>query len=208
MAITTFYRIICQSLLLVCLISTLKANGDPTRGQQWSSTCVACHNADGNSTVGMWPKIAGQHSDYLLKQLREFKKGENGQRNNAQMAQMVAEFNDEQLQDLAAYFASQTMSEGAADASKVALGKQIYKGGLIEKGIPACASCHGPQGLGNAPANFPKLNGQHAEYTLSQLNAFKSGIRQNDENAIMRMMAAKMSDEEMQAVSQYIEGLH
>ncbi|MFO1258123.1 MAG: c-type cytochrome [Gammaproteobacteria bacterium] len=184
------------------------AQGDPSAGQANSATCVACHSVDGNSVVGMWPKIAGQHEQYLLRQMLEFKKGEAGGRYEPQMLGMVAVFTEQQLADLAAFFAGQTTAPGEAKKEFVALGEKIYRGGILEKGVAACSACHGPQGLGNAPANYPRLSGQHAEYTMTQLKKFRSGERKNDENAIMRMIASKLTDEEIQAVSEYVSGLH
>lgn len=194
--------------MLSLVISTVVAQGDPNAGQASSATCVACHSADGNSVVGMWPKIAGQHEQYLLKQLLEFKKGEAGNRYEPQMLGMVSPFSEQQLADLAAFFAGQTMAPGEAKKEFVALGEKIYRGGILEKGVAACSACHGPQGLGNAPANYPRLSGQHPEYTIAQLKKFRAGERKNDENAIMQMIASRLTDEEIQAVSEYVSGLH
>lgn len=203
----TFKRTIL-SLLLSLSLSAAFAQGDPNAGKAISEACVACHSVDGNSVVGMWPKLAGQHELYLLRQMLEFKKGEAGNRYEPQMLGMMEPLTEGQMADLAAYFAGQTMAPGQTKKEFVALGEKIYRGGIAEKGVAACGACHGPQGLGNAPANYPRLSGQHPEYTLQQLKNFASATRKNDENAIMRMISARLTDEEMQAVSEYISGLH
>lgn len=196
------------SLLLSLSFSAAFAQGDPNAGKAISEACVACHSGDGNSVVGMWPKLAGQHELYLLRQMLEFKKGEAGNRYEPQMLGMMEPLTEHQMADLAAYFAGQTTAPGQAKKEFVALGEKIYRGGIAGKGVAACSACHGPQGLGNAPANYPRLSGQHPEYTLQQLKNFASSARKNDENAIMRMIASRLTDEEMQAVSEYISGLH
>lgn len=186
---------------------TLK--GDPVAGKAKSATCAACHGADGNSTNPEWPKLAGQSESYLLKQLMDFKaeKGKDAARQNASMAPMVAGLSNQDMADLSAYFASQETSPGAADQALVELGRQVYKGGNNTSGVAACASCHGPNGVGNPAAKFPALAGQHAAYTEMQLVAFSKSKRANDPSQMMRDVAAKLSDLEMTAVSEYIAGL-
>ena len=183
--------------------------GDPVAGKTKSATCAACHGADGNSTNPEWPKLAGQSESYLYKQLANFKaeKGSDGSRYNASMAPMVASLNEQDMADLSAYFSSQESKPGAADQNMVELGRQIYKGGNNTSGVAACAACHGPNGGGNPAAKFPALAGQHAKYTEMQLLAFSKNTRANDAAEMMRNIAAKMSDEEMTAVSEYIAGL-
>lgn len=183
--------------------------GDPAAGKTKSATCAACHGADGNSTNPEWPKLAGQSEGYLFKQLQNFKAGQTveGGRYNASMAPMVAPLTDQDMADLAAYFASQTTTPGKTDQTQVTLGEQVYKGGNASNGIPACAACHGPTGTGNPAANFPSLAGQQVTYVKSQLNNFRTGVRANDNGKMMRNIAVKMTDAEMTAVAEYISGL-
>lgn len=185
--------------------------GDAARGQAIASTvCVACHAADGNSTLAANPKLAGQHADYLLKQMRNFKAadGKQPERVNAVMNGMIAAYNDGQMRDLAAYFAAQVQKgETAKNRETVEYGQKLYRAGDQAKGLPACAACHGPAGAG-IPAQYPRIGGQFAEYTEAQLKAFREGSRANDPNKMMRMVAIKMTDAEIKAVSDYIAGLH
>ena len=180
------------------------AAGDAVKGSTIATTvCVACHGADGNSVITMNPKLAAQHPEYITKQLKNFKSGE---RKNAVMSGMVANLTDEDMANLGAYFGSQKANGGAAKSNGPgSLGEKIYRGGLPGIGLPACASCHGPTGSG-IPVHFPRLAGQHAEYTVNQLKIFRSGERANDSAQMMRMIAAKLSDNEIAAVSDYIQG--
>lgn len=174
-----------------------------------NQVCAACHAADGNSAIPVNPSLAGQHPEYTYKQLVNFKPqgGKPAERNNAVMAGMVANLSDDDMKNLAAYFASQKAKPGVArDANLVKQGEAIYRGGVAAKGVPACASCHSPNGAG-MPAQFPRLAGQHADYTSGQLKAFRVGQRANDAAQMMRGVAAKMSDQEIAAVSEYIAGL-
>lgn len=185
------------------------AKPDVNKGQAIAtSVCAACHGADGNSASAAFPKLAGQHQGYLLKQLRDFKvkPGEKAAaRQNPVMAGMVASLSDQDMANVAAYFASQTPKGGAAnDAATVALGQKIYRGGIAEKGVPACASCHGPTGQG-VPVQFPRVSGQWADYTHTQLTAFAQASRKNE---VMQPIASRLTDTEMKAVSDYMAGLH
>ncbi len=199
--------------LAVSASTTVLANselkGDPAAGKARSATCAACHGADGNSTNPEWPKLAGQSESYLLKQLQNFKAGADAAdgRYNASMAPMVAPLSEQDMADLAAYFASQVPKAGEADQALVELGKQVYKGGNNASGVAACAACHGPNGNGNPAAKFPMLAGQHSKYTTIQLEAFSKGQRTNDAGQMMRNIANKMTDAEMAAVAEYIAGL-
>lgn len=181
--------------------------GDAQAGKQKSQTCVACHQGDGNSVNPIWPKLAGQHAKYLEKQLKDFRQGEQGPRYEPSMYGMVAALSDEDIADLAAFYSSQKISLGAADEDKVALGERIYRGGNFETKVVACGACHGPQGLGNSAANYPRLSGQHADYVVQQLKAFANGSRSNSPAAMMHTISKRMTEEEMQAVASYIQGL-
>ena len=187
-----------------------KAKADPAKGKQIAETiCVACHGADGNSGTSANPNLAGQGFDYLYKQLVNFKSvdGKPAARNNAIMAGMVASLSDADMRNVAAWFSSQKLKPAVAkDESQIKLGQQLWRQGDFRKGIPACAGCHGPSGAG-MPAQYPGLAGQYAEYTEAQLKAFRSGERNNDPEKMMRAIAAKMSDAEIRAVSEYAAGL-
>lgn len=195
-------------ILTIFCSAIIAQEGSVDAGKAKSETCVACHNADGNSTNTVWPKLAGQHADYLAAQLMEFRKGEQGNRYNVVMYPMVKNLTDQDIYDLAAYFSAQPTSEGATKATLAPLGERIYRGGNVKTGVMACAACHGPDGMGNALAHFPRLSYQHADYIKLQLEAYKEGTRKGELAAIMQGIASKMSDAEMEAVSSYIEGLH
>jgi len=168
----------------------------------YGQVCAACHAADGNSVIGANPKLAGQHPEYLVKQLTEFK---SGKRANAVMSGMSAALSDEDMRNIGFWLASQKPATGAAkDKSLVSLGERIYRGGIADRQIAACAGCHSPNGAG-IPAQYPRLAGQHAEYTATQLKAFRSGERKN--SAQMTGVAAYLTDKEIAAVSDYIAGL-
>lgn len=192
-------------LLGMMVFSTASSEGDPMRGQEKSAVCVACHSTDGNSAMPEWPKIAGQHEVYLLKQLRDFKLADKGGRNNAIMYGIIGQMSDQDLADFAAYYSQQKMSASEADPAYVDLGRQIYHGGLLEKGVAACAACHAPSGEGNQLTRFPKVSGQWAKYLSDQLIAFRDGVRTN--GAMMVDIAQRMSEDEMLAVSSYMAGL-
>ena len=179
--------------------------GDPAIGKGLSNTCAACHGVDGNSVNPVWPKLAGQHTAYTAKQLKDFKEGK---RANAQMAPMAANLSDEDMQHLGAYYASQKSTIGSADPELVELGEKVYRYGDQAAGVPACMACHGPAGEGNPAALYPALSGQHAAYTAIQLKMFKSAERNNDANSVMRSIATPMTEAQIEAVSSYIEGLH
>ncbi len=190
--------------LAISITASAWAEGNAETGKTKSATCAACHGADGNSVNPEWPKLAGQHPDYIIKQLSNFKEGA---RVNASMAPMAKPLSEQDMADLAAYFSSQPKKLGEADQTKVALGSQVYKGGNNATGVAACAACHGPTGAGNPAANFPALFGQHATYIKNQLYAFRKGERANDAGKMMRGVAGKMSDAEIEAVAEYIAGL-
>jgi len=208
-------RIVLPLFVLTCNTaqaqqSQASQKPDAERGKATATAvCAACHAADGNSTIAVNPKLAGQHYDYLLKQMKEFKAADDkpAARPNPVMAGMVAGLSEEQMKDLAAYFAAQKQSENTAkNKDTLELGKKLYRAGDQAKGLAACASCHGPAGSG-MPAQYPRISGQHAEYIESQLKAFRDGGRANDPAKMMRMIALKMTDAEIKAVSDYIAGL-
>lgn len=178
---------------------------DTSAGQQSIEACAACHGADGNSTNQVWPKLAGQHADYIIKQLNDFKEGK---RSNPLMSPVAENLTEQDMQSLADTFSSKKIKHGKTDPEKLNLGKKIYRAGNSNAGVPACLACHGPTGRGNPAAKYPALAGQHAEYTELQLNAFRADTRTNDANATMRNVVDRMSDDEIKAVSQYIQGLH
>ena len=166
--------------------------------------CAACHGPDGNSLLPANPKLAGQHREYMLKQFGEFK---SGIRHNPVMASMIANLSDEDLRFLASHFSTQkSASNSAKDKSLALQGQAIYRGGLAAKAVPACSGCHSPNGAG-IPAQFPRLAGQHAEYIVTQLKAFRAGERSNDLNQMMQATAANLSDVEILALAEYIAGL-
>ena len=198
--------------LLVSLLLTLgvtglaQAAGDATAGQTKAAVCGACHGPDGNSAAPTFPKLAGQGERYLLKQLKDIK---SGARPVVPMTGLLDNLSDQDLADISAYFASQKGSVGAADPKLVERGEALFRGGKVEDGMPACTGCHSPDGSGNAAAGFPKLGGQHAQYVATQLTNFREGVRTNDgDTMIMRAIAAKLSNKDIEAVSSYIQGLH
>ncbi|MBV5311084.1 c-type cytochrome [Chromatium okenii] len=179
--------------------------GDIKAGEQKASTiCIACHGPQGNSLVPIWPKLAGQHPDYIKKQIMDFKAGN---RYNVQMTPMAMPLTDQEVADVAAYFSSQKQSGGTADSELTKLGESIYRAGNPTTGVPACSGCHGPAGLGQGLSRFPRLSGQHAGYIKQTLGYFQKQERANDPNGMMRGVTARMTDQEMTAVSQYIQGL-
>jgi cytochrome c553 len=169
-----------------------------------TQVCAACHGVDGNSAVPMYPKLAGQHVVYTADQLADFKSGE---RKNSVMSPIAATLSKEDMAALSSYFGKQTPKLGKAKSNGPgSVGEKIYQAGIPDLKVPACASCHGPAGAG-IPTQFPRLAGQHAEYTLNQLKLFRSGERANDPSKMMRMIASRMSDQDMMAVADYIQGL-
>jgi cytochrome c553 len=205
-----FWAAVAVALVAPVAVAQGVVKGDPAKAQPIvTQVCVACHAVDGNSAIPANPNLAGQHPEYTYKQLRNFKSqgGKPAERSNGVMAGMVANLSDDDMKNLAVYFAAQKpKSQAARDAALAKQGETIYRGGIQAKGVAACASCHAPNGTG-MPAQFPRVAGQHAEYTAAQLTAFRAGQRANDPAQMMRMIAAKMSDQEIKAVSEYIAGL-
>lgn len=192
------------SLALICVTSS-HAAGDPAKGQAIASqVCVACHGIDGNSPLAMNPNLAAQHPEYLAKQLLNYK---SGSRANAIMAGMVAGLSAEDMKNLAAHYSVQRPRAAAAqDKNLIAQGRKLYRAGNQQTGLAACSGCHLPNGAG-IPAQYPRLAGQHAEYLITQLKAFRAGERANDPNNMMRAVAAKLSDSDIVALAEYLSGV-
>lgn len=184
--------------------TTEGATGTAEAGQAKAATCVACHGVDGNSVNPEWPSIAGQHAEYIVKQLQAFK---NDVRVNILMTPMAKPLSDQDMADLAAYFSGQRPKGLEADAAKVSLGQRIYRGGDKNSELTACIACHGPSGSGNPAALYPSIKGQHATYTAAQLRAYKRGERSTDQNQMMRTIAAALTDDQIDALASYVQGL-
>ena len=207
--------IILATVLFASFSSSIAAAGDPEAGQTKSATCMGCHGLAGNSTIATFPKLAGQGEVYLLKQLQNFKSGE---RSNAIMAGVASLLSEQDMMDIAAYYSIQTISENSAkgDAETIELGRKIYVGGKMETQTTACIACHGPKGLGIPTAGFPALSAQHANYTTAQLKAFRQySINEqtgSDDvsraNEMMVNVAKGLTTVEIEALAQYIAGLH
>jgi cytochrome c553 len=179
--------------------ATLYANGDAARG---IVACASCHGEAGNSTISINPKLAAQHEAYINKQLHDFKGAD---RNNAVMTTFSKALSEDDVKNVSAYLSAQKSKPGAAKNKEIVeLGKQIYRGGIAEKNVPACAGCHSPNGVG-IPAQYPRLAGQHQDYTIAQLTNFRTGVRKNSPQMVT--IAKRMSDDEMKAVADYMAGL-
>lgn len=176
---------------------------DLAKGAATAAVCAACHSIDGSRGSPAQPILQGQHPEYLVKQLTEYK---SGKRVNAIMQGFAATLSEDDMRNVAAFYASKIAKPGFAKQPQlVALGEKVYRGGIAERNIPACSGCHGPTGSG-IPAQYPRVAGQHAEYTEAQLNAFRGGVRHN--NAQMTGVAAKLNDREIKALADYIAGMH
>ena len=207
----TMHRIQLFVVATLAFANSVYAGGDAEAGKSKAAVCAACHGADGNSSNPIWPSLAGQNEKYLIKQLQAFKAGADGGRKGASAAQMygmAAGLSEQDMADIAAYYAAQKVKTGVADDKLAERGEIIYRGGVADSQIAACTGCHGPNGLGNAAAGYPALAGQHAAYTYAQLKAFQSGARHNDPNEMMRALIPKMTDADMKAVAEYIQGLY
>ena len=194
--------------IFLALILINPAYSDVEKGKELSASCAACHGDDGISLNPVWPKLAGQNPKYLASQLHEFKKGPNGNRNNAVMYGIAVNLSDQDIEDLSEYYSSLKSTVGLTKDEYLELGRNIYRGGNMEIKIQACISCHGPNGQGNYAAAIPMLSGQHSQYTYQQLKNFQTSMRSNDYNKMMRNIVHRMTDEEMKAVASYIEGLY
>ena len=205
------------SAVSVAQAAVVMPKGDAAAGQGKAAVCAACHGADGNSAAPTFPKLAGQNAKYIYKQLQGFK---TMRRNNAMMLGFASALSDQDMADLAVYFSEQKLAGGAAKPELVALGQKLYRGGNKNVGLAPCSGCHGPAGLGNTYAAFPRIGGQHADYTKAQLMAFRAAGRDDNtdmkrgndgakagEMGPMQMIAAKLSDKDIDALASYIQGL-
>lgn len=217
-------KLLTGVVFLASAAGFVMAGGDASAGKDKVASCVACHGEGGNSAAPNFPKLAGQNERYLLKQLKDIQCGflseeeQKAQKCNGRsvptMAGQLDNYSDQDLADIAAYYANQNITVGQADPELAKKGEEIYRAGIRSKGVAACTGCHSPTGQGNAPAGFPALGGQHAEYIAAQLKAFRAAAdglpgRDNDGDIkIMRDVAKLMSDSEIDAVASYISGLH
>jgi cytochrome c553 len=207
--------LIAKSVLVLGLFAAAPVMaGDAAAGEALTTACAACHGADGNSVMGTFPKLAGQGEKYLLKQMQDIKSGE---RKVPEMTGQLDALSDADFANIAAFYASKTqaLSGSKDDKELLALGEKIYRAGNKDIGVPACIGCHSPTGVGNAPAGFPQVGGQHADYIAKQLRDFRAGAEYTDKGRhndgdikIMRAGVARMSDKEIDAVANYIAGLH
>lgn len=190
--------------LLFAALSPLAHAADAEAGKTKAAACAACHGTDGKAQLAENPNLAGQGAKYLIKQLQEFK---SGVRENAIMLGMASALSDEDMADIAAFYESLPAVQGVAKTDDLALGESIYRGGITAVNIPACSGCHGPAGKGNPAAGYPLLSGQNSSYLYTTLQHFRAGTRANDANSIMRGVAHRLSNEEIAAVSNYVQGL-
>lgn len=199
-------KLLLSLFVLMGMSGLAYAEGDAEAGKSKAAVCAGCHGADGNSAVAAFPKLAGQNVKYLVKQMNDIK---SGARPVPAMTGLLDGASEQDMQDIAAYFSSQFASIGAADKALVELGEKVYRAGTKESGVSACTACHSPTGKGNAMAGFPALSGQHADYIAAQLRAFREGERTNDgDSKMMRSVAFRLTNKEIDAVASYISGLH
>jgi len=198
-------KLLVTFIALFSLSHIALAQGNIEAGKAKATTCIACHGVDGNSPSDIYPKIAGQHPNYIEKQLIQFK---NGERNDPVMLSMVASLSEQDMKDIAAYFSAQTATPETVAPELAKTGRDLYMGGDKERGIPACTACHGPRGNGLQLAKFPKISNQHPAYIKSQLEKFRNGTRANDPNGMMVDVAAKLTDADIELLSEYISALH
>jgi len=197
---------IATLILGACLFAlNASADGDAAAGKTKAAVCGACHGVDGNSASAQFPKLAGQNASYIAEQLADFK---SGKRVNPIMSGQAKGLSEQDMQDVAAYFAAQPRQTGESDPGLVKQGEQLYRNGNKDENVPACLACHSPDGAGNFLMKVPALGGQHAAYVVTQLQAYAAGSRTTDPNKMMETIAARLTPAEMQAVASYIEGLH
>lgn len=205
-----YKRILAATLLCFSVASPSNAAGDAAvgdaaAGEAIAATCAGCHGADGKAILPEYPNLAGQHASYLAKQLTEYR---DGARVNALMTGMAAALTDQNILDLAAFYAAMPPIKVIAAEENLTLGENIYRGGITSANIASCSGCHGPAGNGNPAAIYPSLGGQNAAYLAGQLKLFRSGERNNDPNEMMRSLALRLTDAEIEAVANYASGLH
>ncbi len=198
--------LVAVSVVTVFAAGGVQAAGDAEAGKAKSAVCAACHGMDGNSLMPIWPKLAGQHPEYIKKQLLAFRADQRTDPTMTPQAKLIA--SEQDIEDLAAYFSSQTQNGGAAAPDQVKKGEKIYRAGNSISGVAACMACHGPKGSGNPAANFPRIGGQHAAYVEKALKDFRDKKRTNDAQKMMQGVAANMTDKEIAEVAQYVQGLH
>jgi cytochrome c553 len=196
------FLMMAAAISVCAFTGNVNAEGNAAAGQAKAAVCAACHGADGNSANPQFPKLAGQNAAYIVRELERFK---SGYRKNIIMSGMAAGLSEQDMQNLAAWFSSQTVKTGEADPSLVKAGEALYRGGDSASQVPACLACHGPDGAGNGPMTIPALDGQHADYVVSQLQAFASGARTS---LMMNPIAARLTPVQMKSVASYIQGLH
>ena len=199
--------IVSSIVLLMSLAGVAHAAGDAAAGEGKAAACGGCHGADGNSMVPTFPSLAGQGEKYIAKQIADFK-AMTARKDDTMVGMAAMLVTEQDALDVGAFYASQKLNSTApVDESKLAKGREIYKGGNLQTGVPACQGCHGPTGAGIAASGYPQLAGQFADYTMKQLRAFRDGSRSNDDREVMRSALARMTDAELEAVAQYIASL-
>jgi cytochrome c553 len=198
--------ILVSTVFIAAFASFSQAQGNASAGESKAMMCGACHGPTGNSTIGENPKLAGQNAKYLIKQMQDIK---SGGRVVAMMTGLLNNSSDQDIADIAAFYAAQDSSLEGADPALVELGESIYRSGITSLSVAACTACHSPTGKGNEQAGFPALGGQHVAYTVAQLKAFRSGERHNDGNAMpMRIVTERLTDREIEALASYLSGLN
>jgi len=199
-------QVLIGLLLSLFLSANVLALGNAEAGKTKAAACGGCHGLDGNSPLKTYPKLAGQNARYIAKQLADFKA--NTTRKNAIMIGMASAVSKADAADIGAYFQSKSISTTAPfDKEKLSRGRELYNGGDLQKGIPACKACHGPGGAGNAGMGYPQVAGQWVDYTLAQLKAFKGGSRSNDDKQLMRNIVKQLSADDIAALANYIASL-
>lgn len=203
---TLSLRLAATALVLLGATAGQAQDGSAEAGQSKATTCGACHGPDGNSVTPEWPNLAGQHERYIVRQLEAY---QNGERRDVSMQGFASMLSEQDMQDVAAYYATQSLAPRGADPDLVMLGQQIYRGGIPERGVAACIACHGPTGMGNPMAAYPRIGGQHSAYVLSTLQAYASGERRSDAdmNQMMRNVSELLFENEMRALASYVQGL-
>ncbi len=205
MILNRIENIVGALIVLTLIAGNAIAAGDADAGKDKSATCAACHGGDGNSVNPAWPSLAGQHASYIAKSLRSFKEGT---RSDPLMSAQANMLSDEDIDNLAAYYATQKAVARTADPKLAPVGEDLYRGGSQDSNLTACVGCHGPAGRGNAPAGYPSVAGQHATYTAKQLSDFQSGARKSDgDTMVMRDVAARLTQDEINALAAYMQGL-